>query len=204
MSEDIRRLQARVGVIPDGVFGPVTIAAINAALDRTKATPAAPSATKIEPRWVAIGRTLIGLREIPGPRHSPIIVSFWRHARWLRSDEDAWCGGFIMHCLDKAGLPFPRAYPSAASWASYGVPCQPQVGAIGVKARTGGNHVFLIVGETRDGKSYKALGGNQNNTVSIVDIPKGVVRACRWPPRVAQLMMPLPKMASGIVATRED
>src|SRR5687767_13874995 len=33
-TEDIKRLQARVGVEPDGEFGPATLAAVNAALDR--------------------------------------------------------------------------------------------------------------------------------------------------------------------------
>lgn len=201
MIEEIRRLQARVGVVPDGVIGPRTIEAINRALDISKPTPKGPRL--LEPQWVAIGRTLIGLREIPGSRHHPTIVSFWRYATWLRTDEDAWCGGFAMHCLDKAGLPFPKLYPSAGAWAKYGVACQPQVGAIGVKSRVGGNHVFFIVGQSSDGKYFKALGGNQGNSVSIVDILKTDVRAIRWPTGVPQPMLALPRMARGVISTRE-
>ncbi len=161
------------------------------------------AAALADPAWTAIGRALIGQREIPGPKHNPVILSFWRYARWLTSDEDAWCGGFIMHCLDKAGLPFPRDYPKALSWASYGVPCPAQPGAIGVKKRVGGNHVFFIIGETPDKRFFKVLHGNAQNMVCIGDIAKADVFAIRWPAGVPQQLAPLPRMAPGTISTNE-
>lgn len=44
MIEDIKRLQTRVGVTADGAFGPATLSAVMAALDRAK-VPAAAAAT---------------------------------------------------------------------------------------------------------------------------------------------------------------
>lgn len=159
-----------------------------------------------EPAWVRAGRSKIGEREIPGARHNPWIISFWKQAPWIKTDDadGAWCGGFVKWCLEQAGLPFPKNYPSAKSFATWGTPCKAQVGAIGVKARKGGNHVFLIVGMTRDRMFYKALGGNQNNQVSIIDIRVADVDAIRWPAGAGDAPnLPLPLMAKGTVGASE-
>lgn len=162
--------------------------------------PSRPSTGVSEPKWVAVARALIGTKEIPGPGNNPIIVGFWQRlgARWLKSDLDPWCGGLIAHCMHAAGLPYPKEYPRAASWATYGVALGKAVyGAIGVKRRRGGNHVFFIVGETEDKRFFKALGGNQGDQVSIVDIPKSEVYAIRWPAGVPVRMDPLPVKRAG-------
>src|SRR5690606_13431972 len=112
--------------------------------------------------------------------------SFWQRlgAKWYNDDETPWCGGFIAWCLNEAGLPYPKNFPAAASFRDYGTECLPQLGAIGVKSRKGGNHVFIIVGETADKRYFKALGGNQSDAVNIMDILKSDVTAVRWPPSV--------------------
>lgn len=161
-----------------------------------------------EPAWVRAGRSKIGEREIPGPKHNPWIIGFWQKlgAPWIKTDDadGAWCGGFIAWCLSEAGLSYPKNYPAAASFATWGTPCQAQVGAIGVKSRRGGNHVFQIVGITADRQFYKALGGNQDNMVSIIDIPVSVVTAIRWPKGApAPANRPLPIMPRGTVAGSE-
>lgn len=158
-----------------------------------------------EPAWVKAGRMKLGEREIPGSKNNPWIVGFWQRlgARWFNDDETPWCGGFVAWCLNEAGLPYPKQFPRAASYRTYGVPCPAQVGAIGVKGRKGGNHVFLIVGETKDKRFFKALGGNQGNMVSVIDIAKSDVDAIRWPPGVAQANIPLPVLARGTVGASE-
>lgn len=156
-----------------------------------------------EPEWTRIGRTMLGLREIPGARHEPRIVRMWRKAPWFKTDETPWCGGYIFECMEQAGIISPRDYAKAAAWASWGVACPPQVGAIGVKARKGGNHVFQIVGQTANRIFYKALGGNQDDGVSIIDIRKSDTFAVRWPAGVAQTHLPLPIMAAGKIGARE-
>lgn len=50
MIEDIKRLQARVGVAADGVIGPATLAAINRALDGDKPGAGIAASSDIAPR----------------------------------------------------------------------------------------------------------------------------------------------------------
>lgn len=160
-----------------------------------------------EPAWIKVGKQLIGLKEVVGSKHNPIIVSWWmdkvRRATWYRDDETPWCGAFVKHCMEQAGLTYPTSFPSAASWGDYGISVSAQVGAIGVKKRKGGNHVFFIIGETADGAFFKVLEGNANNMVRIGDIPKSQVYSIRWPAAVEQLRIPLPIMSKGVIAGSE-
>lgn len=160
-----------------------------------------------EPAWLVEARRLLGTREIPGPSHNSWIAKGWARlgAGWFNDDETPWCGFFVAHCMEKAGLPYPGKgeFARAASWATYGIACTPQLGAIGVKKRTGGNHVFFIVGETPDRRFYKALGGNQSNAVTIMDIAKSDVFAIRWPAGVAFGQAALPVMPAGVISRNE-
>lgn len=174
---------------------------------RRAASRSVPSA---DPLWIAYARARLGEKEVPGPKHNPWIIGFWQKlgAPWIKTDDDTgpWCGGFVAWALNEAGLSYPKEFPRAASFREYGTACPAQLGAIGVKSRKGGNHVFFIVGITPDGKFYKALGGNQRNMVSIVDIPVGDVDAIRWPTGVAIPPRPavyLPVLAAGTLTGSE-
>lgn len=203
----VRRLQTRVGVAVDGEFGPNTLDATLAALNvAIVVEPAAPRAS--DPPWIVEARRLIGTREIVGPQHNPWIVNAWARlgAKWFNDDETPWCGLFVANCLHAAGLAVPGggAFARALAWKDWGRPCAPRLGAVGVKARQGGGHVFFIVGETADRRFFKALGGNQSNMVSIVDIPKSAVVAMRWPadaPPPADT--PLPILQPGTISRSE-
>jgi uncharacterized protein (TIGR02594 family) len=168
----------------------------------------APALPAGEPAWLKAGRSKIGEREIPGPKHNQWIIGMWQKlgAPWIKTDDadGAWCGGFVAWCLNEAGLPYPKNYPAARSFADWGMACKARVGAIGVKARKGGNHVFLIVGETPDKAYFKALGGNQNNQVSIIDIRKSDTTAIRWPTgAVLPPFAPLPVLPKGTIGVSE-
>lgn len=159
-----------------------------------------------EPAWVVAARSKLGEKEIPGSKHNPWIVTFWQRlgAKWYNDDETPWCGGFIAWCLNEAGLPYPKNFPAAASFRDYGAECLPQLGAIGVKSRKGGNHVFIIVGETPDKKYFKALGGNQSDAVNIMDILKSEVTAIRWPLSVPHTDQKLPVLPAGKISGKES
>lgn len=137
--------------------------------------------------WMAYARSQIGVREIPGAKHSPTIMG------WIKSlgpkklginvtdDETAWCGTFAAQVMDKAGLPTPPIAVRASAWGSYGRKLLgPRYGCILVFTRSGGGHVGFYVGEDRD--CYHVLGGNQGNAVSIARIIKGRLTEMRWPP----------------------
>lgn len=201
---------------PQGLFNDDgNILALDNLLDafkvpRAGGPPAAPSA-RSEPAWITIGRALIGTREIPGPQHNSWIAKGWARlgAGWFNDDETPWCGFFVAHCLDAAGLAFPGKgqFARALAWKTYGRGlASPAVGAIGVKGRAGGGHVFFIVGETPDKRFFKVLEGNANNMVRIGDVAKADVLAIRWP--AAPLPLPakpraLPVMAKGTIAVSE-
>lgn len=157
-----------------------------------------------EPVWVVTARALIGTAEIVGQQHNNKIVGWFKASTNLfNDDETPWCGGFMDHCFRINGIAPPKDSFRAINWSTWGIPCAPQVGAIGVKKRPGGNHVFQIVGITPDGKYFKALGGNQGNRVSIVDILVEETNFLRWPAGVEQLKIKLPVMPRGTISQSE-
>lgn len=133
-----------------------------------------------EPAWMVTAREYIGLREIPGPEHNRTI-GLWlaRLKAWWRDDETPWCGAFVGHCVQTAGLEVPAAWYRARAWANYGVPTDPGMGAILVFSRQGGGHVGFYAGE--DKQAFRVLGGNQSDGVSVTRILKLRLLAARWP-----------------------
>ena len=136
-----------------------------------------------DPRWLDIAERHQGLREIVGPGHNKIILGWLEKLRaWWRDDETPWCGVFVAHCLQEAGLPFPRLYMRAKAWADYGALLRPDrlaPGAILVFDRAGGGHVGFYVGESA--AHYYVLGGNQGNAVNVMMLGKSRLIASRWP-----------------------
>lgn len=161
-----------------------------------------PHPTK-EPRWLVEARARMGEKEIPGPKHNRWIAEGWKRlgAGWFTDDETPWCGLFVAHCIEAAGLPFPKMFPRAMAWASWGKPCPPAVGAVVVFKRPGGGHVGFLVGE--NAANYYVLGGNQSNAVNIMPLAKNRAVAIRWPASLALPTAGLPRMSGGVVSTNE-
>jgi uncharacterized protein (TIGR02594 family) len=157
--------------------------------------------------WIKAGLAKVGEREVPGPKENKWIAGLWLHLgiSWLKGELNPWCGAFVAYCLKTAGLPYPKAFYRAASYATFGTPCKPMVGCIGVKTRKGGNHVFFIIGETKDRAYYKVLHGNAGDSVCVGDIFKADCTHIVWPEGVAVPLSPapLPTMAKGAVAVSE-
>lgn len=166
------------------------------------APPVTPTASK-EPQWMKEARARIGEREIPGPRHNSWIANGWARlgAPWFNDDETPWCGFFVAHCIDAAGLPYPKLFPRALAWSNWGKPCPPAVGAIVTFKRRGGGHVGFLVGE--NASNFYVLGGNQSNMVNIQPIAKSRMNAIRWPVSMALPDPGLPQMTGGVVSTNE-
>jgi uncharacterized protein (TIGR02594 family) len=159
-----------------------------------------------EPAWVKTARALIGTREIPGPKHNNWIVKGWARlgARWFNDDETPWCGLFVAHCVQAAGLPYPGKglFARARAWIDWGEPCPPRIGAVVVFGRQGGGHVGFLVGESD--ANYYVLGGNQGNAVTITPIAKARAIALRWPKGVSLFGAPaLRRMSGGTVSINE-
>ena len=145
-----------------------------------------------EPAWLAFARQQIGVREIVGPKHSPVIMG-WVQRLGIKvlgikvvDDETAWCGTFVAMCMMIAGLASPAIAVRASSWATWGRELVgPRLGCVLVFTRTGGGHVGFYIGE--DATHFHVLGGNQGNAVSITRIAKDRLAkgGMRWPAGVA-------------------
>ena len=157
-----------------------------------------------ELKWIAEARKHIGLKEIKGSRHNPIILSWLKKLKaWWNEDESAWCGLYVAYCLQEANVPVPKHWYRALDYLSYGTRLiKPAYGCVAVKARQGGGHVCFVVGQTKEGKLV-CLGGNQNDMVCYALYDRKDFEAFMWygkTSRPAQERYNLP-ILSNITAT---
>lgn len=141
-----------------------------------------------EPAWLAEARKYIGVREIKGVTHNPLIVSWWKAIKrgGIQTDEVPWCAAFVGAQLEAVGLRSTR-FESAASYLDWGVGLShPVVGAIAVFSRRGGDHVAFVVGRDKFG-GLACLGGNQSDEVNVRVFDPRRLRGVRWPTAVPVL-----------------
>ncbi|MCP2041454.1 uncharacterized protein (TIGR02594 family) [Neisseria sp. HSC-16F19] len=132
--------------------------------------------------WVAEARRHIGLAEVPGKQHNPVIVQWLMALKaWWRDDETPWCGTFVAHCCRVAGRTVPQHWYRALAWTDAGMRLsKPAYGCVVVFGRKGGGHVGFVVGQTESG-DLLVLGGNQGNQVSVARFPRARALAYVWP-----------------------
>jgi uncharacterized protein (TIGR02594 family) len=135
-----------------------------------------------EPIWLAVARKDVGLAEIPGKEHSPVIQRWLKSlGAWWTDDETPWCGTAVAHWMRETGMPLPRHWYRAKGWLDWGVVLEhPLVGCVVVFEREGGGHVALVVGQDQNG-NLMCLGGNQGNRVTIAPFKRQRVAGYRWP-----------------------
>jgi uncharacterized protein (TIGR02594 family) len=176
----------------DGIAGRATIAAISKFQTVSHLAPSYPGTldavtlaalgvsglVSAELPWIAHARQFIGLNEV-------------RDAKVLDKDLGvdasavAWCGAFVGMNIAAAlpREPLPANPLWALNWLKFGIEIpldKPVFGAIGVKSRVGGGHVFFVIGHDKD--YWHSLGGNQSNSVSIVKIAKNAdIKGLRFP-----------------------
>lgn len=155
-----------------------------------------------EPIWIEAGRLQLGVAEIPGPQTAAPIASWLHQLRaWWSDDETPWCGTFVAHCIDAAGLPLPKNWMRAKAWAEWGSRLSaPIPGCIVVFERQGGGHVGFVVGRDRRG-NLMVLGGNQGNRVSIAPFDRQRAIAYVWPaglPTPQQQSLPMMATAAPL------
>ena len=117
--------------------------------------------------WMIEAQSLIGEREIVGSKHNLKILSWLKRlkASWA-NDETPWCGAFIAHCLDVAGIAVPKYWYRALDYLNYrNTLPKPAYGCVAIKKRKGGGHVCFVAGRDKRTGKLVCLGGNQGNTV---------------------------------------
>lgn len=159
-----------------------------------------------EPQWMTEARKHIDLAEIPGPKHHPEILRWLKKLQaWWADDETPWCGVFVAHCMQEAGLPIPKFWMRAKAWAEWGTRlASPVPGCVVVFERKGGGHVGFVVGRTSS-NLLMVLGGNQGNRVSIAPFESSRVIGYFWPagvPLPLERRMPV-MTATGPISTNE-
>ena len=79
--------------------------------------------------WMAEARRHVGLKEIVGAKHNPIIQSWLKEMgnfpnaakAWYADDETPWCGLFVGYCLGKSGRGVIKDWYRAKAWAEAGL-----------------------------------------------------------------------------------
>lgn len=151
--------------------------------------------TQASMAWMAYALGLIGVREVPGPGNSPVIAGWLQRLRaWWSDDATPWCGVFVGHVMQQAGLPIAKHWYRAKGWLDWGKPCLPAYGAVCVLDRKGGGHVFFVT--KISGRFVWGIGGNQGDAVSEAKFDRARVLGCRWPAELA-LPVPLRLVADG-------
>ena len=158
-----------------------------------------------EQTWITEAKKHLGTKEIPGAKHEPKILAWWKAIKrgGIKSDEVPWCAAFVGGCLEAVGIVSSR-YESARSYMTWGkaIPA-PLPGCVVVFYRDGGGHVAFVVGVDKSG-NLMCLGGNQGNAVTIAAFSRDRAIGYRWP---AAVPLPrttaLPVMAGGTLSRNE-
>lgn len=141
--------------------------------------------TETAPRHLVEAVKLLGTKEVPGIKNSPVIMSWAKEVGIddiYPDDETPWCSLFVAVTILRAGREPLRRYSAlrARDWATWGIASpKPELADILVFQRPGGGHVGYYVGE--DESCYHVLGGNQSNMVNITRIEKSRCIAVRRP-----------------------
>lgn len=154
--------------------------------------------------WVELARAEIGQKAVPGSKHNPRVLAYYKDAGHseIKNDETAWCAAFVGAMLHRAGLPNTNSL-MARSYLKYGTPItEPKAGAIVVFSRGSSSwqgHVAFV--DRWDAKYIYCLGGNQSNRVNVSAYPRSRVLGYRWPPVVVpEIAKPQSKIVLGFQA----
>lgn len=122
------------------------------------------------PPWFLRAQHEIGVREVSGPAHNPVILKYAEDARlpWVyTADEIAWCAIFVNAMLERDGIVGTRS-AWAKDFCKWGKKCDPKPGCVAVFNRgKNGGHVGFFVQFNPDKSAILVLGGNQSNAVNL-------------------------------------
>lgn len=139
-----------------------------------------------EPKWLTIGKSYIGLKEVPGAESNEAIDAFFADAGFPGfHDDTAWCAAYLGAMLKRSGYPTLKSL-TARDYLHYGIRLdKPKVGAIAVlwreSRRSWKGHVGFVVSINWEAKTFKILGGNQSDGVNIKTESFDQVLGWRYP-----------------------
>src|SRR5262245_31801656 len=131
-----------------------------------------------------LAQRFVGVKEISGTLDNPqILAMLWLDQRWPDHDEVPWCSAFVNYVCWLLRLPRTKSL-RARSWLEIGTPIPLHTARAGfdvVVLKRGDNvelgHVGFFAG-TETGVVF-VLGGNQGDSVSVVQFPSSDVVGVR-------------------------
>lgn len=131
----------------------------------------------------------LGTTEGKGAKNNPRVLQYHNVTGEWSQDSVPWCGSFMAWLAKKNDIGFSKWKAAAAiywitDWVTEGhgkLIKTPIPGAIGVKKRTGGNHVFMFH-RWLDKKAgvFEAIGGNQSSRDAGGALQDGAVTITRF------------------------
>jgi uncharacterized protein (TIGR02594 family) len=136
-----------------------------------------------EPKWLALARKEVGVKESPGFENNKIVQQYYVDAGSGRMpDSVPWCAAFVGAMLKRAGLK-GTGLLAARTYLNWGIKlAKPKPGCIVVFERGNSRwqgHVAFYIKDV--GTHVRVLGGNQADMVSYSDYPKSKLLGYRWP-----------------------
>lgn len=176
----IRRFQEARDLVPDGIIGPETHRALFGAL-----VPGEVPQFDVHP-WYDEAMRLVGIREDTSSASNPEILGWAEDLDLAYGDDDIpWCGLFVAHCIGSTlpDEPLPANPLGSRSWEAFGVPVEPQKGALLTfwreSKRSGLGHACFCQEVTES--HFVVVGGNQGDQVSVTRVAKDRHVGSRWP-----------------------
>ena len=153
------------------------------------------------PKWLEAAIAEIGQREVSGAKSNPRILSYRDKAGIKLGGDDGvvpWCAIFVNAMLAQAGVKgsgsgMARSFASSKGFEKLAAPMVGCITVISSNRGPASGHVFFYTGE--NGICFQALGGNQDDGVSVAMFQKKRLVGHFWPKGVAHPASPFDKVA---------
>lgn len=159
------------------------------------------------PRWyqLALEELATDVKEVPGRGNHPSILKYQAATGYnAQDDEVPWCSSFVAWCFRESKVPYNFGPAAAAkSWLTdpnFKSLKKPILGAVGVKSRTGGNHVvFFSKWIDKEAGTIQVLEGNASNRLKFGTYRNDVFQWV-WPKNepIPMASTPTAKSAIGV------
>jgi uncharacterized protein (TIGR02594 family) len=158
--------------------------------------------------WLDLALAELGTKEDAGPGSDPVVLAYFDDVGRadIVDDATAWCAAATGSWLARSGQPIPPPHLAllARSYQSYGVPCDPRTGAIGVWPRGSADwqgHVGIVLDVDLARGVVRRISGNLADAVRIDKAPIATALAFRWP--VSATVQALRKAGSTEIAAAD-
>jgi uncharacterized protein (TIGR02594 family) len=143
----------------------------------------APPVTVAEPKWLALARGEVGVKETGRLPGNPRILKYLASTNLVNTDLNEtipWSAAFVNWSLRQSGMSTPNS-ASGVRWESWGIGIPtPRLGCVAIINRNSrGRHIGLVV--TYNETSVTLISGDISNKVAYQDFPRKNIAMYRCP-----------------------